>query len=226
MSFGSFVRCVVISAAASLVFFLVSVRPAQVAPRDGDDPIGKVVRQRQGNQPAEYEVPPHPIDLAPNAKQNPALAQCLELRAWADKVEFRQLEPVEIHYEYRNVSKDQVLTLSGNPDGVNSLEVEVTTADRLMPKTVYATRPRMVAMNNQSMVQPFQIPPLSEAMRRAGWEPAAFKGTLVVNLMRDMTNPGRYQVTLVLPVYNPELSAKAEARSGSVAIQVVKRPAS
>jgi hypothetical protein len=43
---------------------------------------------------------------------------------------------------------------------------------------------------------------------------------------RNPAATGFYEVTLILPVYNRELTAKAEVRSQSVTIQIVKRPES
>ena len=210
------------------VLCFVSGASAWPARREGDDPANQAPRtQRQTPQPSAIEVPPHPIDLAPKAKQDPALAQCLELRAWADKEKFQQAEPVEIHYVYYNRSKDQELIASGTPDGAHSLEVEVTCGDALMPRTRYACQPRLWPVQQARGVEPFQIHPQPDwpgPSRRRPLPDFAIKGTIPVNLLRDMTSPGRYIVTLVMPVYSPDLTAKAEARSRPIIIDVVKRP--
>jgi hypothetical protein len=252
MPIGSCSRCASIFGAATLLLFFVSAGPVRPPLQDAKAPPGQSgpaqqqqppqagtppgqsgpARQGQGHQTDAFEILPYPPDLAPGAKEDRKLAGCIQIDAWADKAEFKQVDPVVIHYKYKNVSKQDVI-ISGIPEGMHSLDVEVASANDLMPRTRYGTLRRTVRGirfgrdgRGEVMLHPLieSFDPGPYPPNQVYGNPEPVKGTIVANLLRDMSNPGRYRIELVLPVYNRDFTAKAKARSSTIFVRVLDPP--
>lgn len=237
MSIGSLSRCAAISGTAILLILFVSAGPVRPSFQDGKASTAQSSQAQQyPRQSGTFEILPYPPDLAPKAKLDPELAKCIELRAWADKVEFKQLEPVVIHYAYKHVGR-QIVKISGIPSGMHSLDVDVANADDPMPRTRYGTLPRTVRGGSrlgrdgraEITLDPRYLG-RGQRQNNPKGTPATFEdipideGTIVINLVRDMTNPGLYFVDVVLPVYNSDFTAKAKASSSTIRIRVLPPP--
>ncbi len=236
MSIGSLPRYAAISGTAMLSILLLSAGAARPSFQDGKD---TTIQSNTARQPPPqydaFEILPYPPDLAPNAKTDPELAQFIEIRASVDKAEFKQTEPVVVHYAYRCMSRERVVIMSGIPDGAHSLDVEVNSGCLTMPRTRYGTQPRTVrglSRVGRDGRAEIRIGPREKTFspyptfvgveRRPLEDPTTVKGDIVVNLLRDMTNPGLYEVKVVLPVYNADFTAKARASSRTIEVRILK----